>query len=257
MNDIDIVCRQLAANRFMPLPPPQLMSCGDGDFRAIGAEFLGRVVHATGLSPSQRVLDIGCGIGRLALPMTQYLDETGSYDGIDPIFSAIAWCVTNISAAYPNARFRHLDVRHPIYNPNGIQDPAAVRLPFEDGTFDVVCVISVLTHLHTAEVLSCSAEIARVLSPSGRCFATAFLMNEPARTALAAGDQRIGFDPSEPGPVYEANPDVPMAGVAFDEDFLVEKFLRNGLHRRVPAEYGQWSGRPGSSFQDICVFEKG
>src|SRR5947209_7452131 len=126
----------------MPIPPSELMSCGDGDFRAIGAEFLERVVRATSLAPSQHVLDIGCGIGRLALPMTQYLNESGSYDGVDPIVPAIAWCETNISVAYPNVRFRHLDVRHPIYNPNGRQDATAVRLPFEDGTFDVVCMIS-------------------------------------------------------------------------------------------------------------------
>jgi SAM-dependent methyltransferase len=241
----------------MPIPSPQLISCGDGDFRTIGAEFLARVVHATGLAPSQRVLDIGCGIGRLALPMTQYLDEAGSYDGVDPILPAIAWCVANISAVYPNMRFHHMDVSHPIYNTNGTLDATAVRLPFEDETFDVVCMISVLTHLHTAEVLRWASETARVLAPGGCCFATGFLMNGPARAALTAGEGRIGFDPSEPGPIYESNPNVPLAGVAFDEDFLVEKFLRHGLRRRIPAEYGQWSGRAGSSFQDICIFEKG
>jgi len=256
MNDLDTLCRHLATNRFMPIPPPELMSCGDGDFRAVGAEFLGRVVRATGLTPSQSVLDIGCGIGRLALPMTQYLEEPGSYDGIDPMSPAIAWCGSNISAAYSNVRFHHLDVRHPLYNPDGSQDAAVAHLPFADGIFNVVCMISIATHLHTAELLCCAAEITRVLAPGGCCFATGFLMNAPARAALGAGLGRIGFDPSEPGPLYESNPDVPLAGVAYEEDFFVEKFLRHGLRRRVPAEYGRWSGRSGYSFQDICVFEK-
>ena len=45
MTDITSLRRYLEANRFMPAPPPELMFCGDGDFRAIGAEFLERLVQ--------------------------------------------------------------------------------------------------------------------------------------------------------------------------------------------------------------------
>jgi SAM-dependent methyltransferase len=256
MSELDLLCRQLAANRFMPVPPEEHITCGDGDYRAIGAEFLGRVVRATGLLPHQRILDIGCGIGRLALPMTQYLDTAGCYDGIDPMAPAIAWCERTITPTYPNVRFRHVDIRHPIYNPGGVLDAATLRLPFEDASFDVISLISVLTHLHEPEVLQLAGEIARLLVPGGRCFATAFLMNAPARAALAAGRGRLGFDAAEIGPIYEATPGVPLAGVAFDEDVLVEKFLRHDLRRLEPVEYGHWSGRDLPSFQDICVFEK-
>ena len=47
------------------------------------------------------------------------------------------------------------------------------------------------------------------------------------------------------------------AGIAFDEDVLLEMFLRHGLRRLNPAQYGHWSGRDLPSFQDICIFEKG
>jgi SAM-dependent methyltransferase len=256
MTDLATLRRVLAGNRFMPVPPPELIFCGDGDFRAIGAEFLERLVRDAGLQPHQRVLDIGSGIGRLALPMTQYLDETGSYDGVDPVAAGIDWCTATITPAYPNVRFRHLDLRHALYNPAGAVETAATPLPFADGSFDVVCMISVLTHLETEDVLHYASEAARLLAPGGVCFATAFLMNGPARAALEAGQGRIGFDPADAGPVYQSNRDVPLAGVAFDEDFLLEKFLRFGLRRRNQAQYGHWSGRELPSFQDICTFEK-
>ncbi len=246
----------LSRNRFMPVPPPELLFCGDGDFRAIGAEFMERLVRDAGLQPGHRVLDIGCGVGRLAIALTQYLDETGTYDGIDPVADGIAWCTSTVTQAYPNARFHHLDLRHPLYNPNGSLETAGTRLPLADGSVDLVCLISVLTHLDPPEVLHYAAEIARVLAPGGVCFATAFLMNPPAHAALAAGMGRIGFDPAGAGPLYYAYPDAPLAAVAFDEDVLLELFLRHGLLRRNPAQYGNWSGRELSSFQDICIFDK-
>ena len=256
MTDIATLRRHLAANRFMPVPPPELMFCGDGDYRAIGAEFLERLVQDAGLAPHHRVLDIGCGIGRLALPLTQYLDEAGSYDGVDPVAPGVAWCADTITALYPRVRFQHLDLRHPLYNPHGALPTVGTPLPFADASFDRVCMVSVLTHLDLPEVLHYAGEAARLLAPGGCCLATAFQMNPPARQALAAGRGRLAFDPAADGPVHYAEPDAPLAAVAFDEDAFLEKFLRHGLRRRNPAQYGCWSGREGSSFQDICIFEK-
>ena len=109
---------QLRRNRFLPAPPPELTFCGDGDFRAIGAEFLGHFVRLADLRPQHRVLDIGCGIGRMAVPLTQYLFDPGSYMGIDIVADGISWCNRTISTRYENFQFRHLDLFHPLYNPN-------------------------------------------------------------------------------------------------------------------------------------------
>ena len=35
------------------------------------------------LSPDHRVLDIGCGTGRMAIPLTSFLSKKGSYEGFD------------------------------------------------------------------------------------------------------------------------------------------------------------------------------
>src|SRR5262249_46160271 len=44
-----------------------------------------------GLKPQHRVLDVGCGIGPLAIGLIPHL-TTGSYEGLDVHGEAIAWC---------------------------------------------------------------------------------------------------------------------------------------------------------------------
>lgn len=246
---------QLRSNRFLPAPPTEMTFCGDGDYRAIGAEFLGHFVRLGNLRPDERVLDIGCGIGRMAVPLTQYMSEAGSYTGIDIVRDGIDWCDRTISPAYPNFSFQHLDLNHPLYNPTGALAAESIQFPFADASFDFICLVSVITHIDGAVLLNYAREIDRLLSPTGRCFATAFLINPPAREALRGGKGRLPFDPDAEGPVSHADPAAPLGAVAFDEDFLVEKFLRFGRTRRNSTIYGCWSGRPSAVFQDICIFE--
>ena len=239
----------------MPQPPAELHYVGDGDYRAIGAEFLEHLVRRADLVPSDRVLDIGCGIGRLAFPLTQFLDQ-GSYDGIDPVAAGIEWCTATVTPVYPNFRFHHLDLRHPLYNPAGSVDTRSVRLPFEDG--------KLRRRLHGFGPHPSRAgrhpalRVGNVTAAHARRPVLRYgVPDESARARRPArGQRRISFDGNEAGPVYFGIKDAPLAAVAYDEDVLLELFLRHGLRRRNPAAYGTWSGRGGAGFQDICVFDK-
>jgi SAM-dependent methyltransferase len=246
---------QLRRNKFLPAPPAELTFCGDGDYRAIGAEFLGHFVRLGDLRPNERVLDIGCGIGRMAVPLTQFLSDEGRYTGIDIVKDGIDWCDKTITTVYPNFSFHHFDLYHNLYNPAGSKSAADIRFPFPDHSFDFICLVSVITHIDGDVLLNYAREISRLLAPGGRCFATAFLVNNPARDALRTGEGRLEFNPDAEGTEFHADPSAPMAAVAFDEDFLIEKFLRFGRSRHRPALYGCWSGRPSAVFQDICIFE--
>jgi SAM-dependent methyltransferase len=246
----------LLADETLPVPPSDRAFVGDGPFVQIGAEFLRWFAELGDLRPDERVLDLGCGIGRMALPLTRYLDG-GRYLGLDVVADGIEWCRANIGARHPAFRFAHLDLHHPIYNPNGRERTADVRLPLPDASVDFAFMTSVLTHLPSAEVAAYAREIRRVLAPAGRLFATAFLLNPPARAALVAGRSALPFTVDDATREVELHADHPGAAVAFDEDFLLATFLRAGLRRRRPAVYGRWSGRDhsGRSFQDICVFD--
>jgi len=52
------------------IPPRHLIFIGDGDYENTGKEFLHYFVKLAGLKPDDKVLDIGCGIGRMAVPLT-------------------------------------------------------------------------------------------------------------------------------------------------------------------------------------------
>ena len=55
------------------LPPSRLRDVGDTDFEATGEEFRDYFVKFCNLQPTARVFEIGCGIGRIASPLTGYL----------------------------------------------------------------------------------------------------------------------------------------------------------------------------------------
>src|SRR5881397_313583 len=58
-----------------------------------------------GLRRDSRILDIGCGCGRVASALARYISSTGSYDGFDVAKEAVEWCQRHISARFPNFDF--------------------------------------------------------------------------------------------------------------------------------------------------------
>lgn len=148
------------------VPPRRPMFMGTPDYVGVGDEFLGHFRTLGHLEPSHRVLDVGCGIGRMARPLTACLDERGSYDGFDVDAAGVAWCVKIVTARFPRFRFRHRDVRSDRYNPRGRIPPAELRFPYGDGSFDFVFLTSVFTHMLPDDVDRYVREVSRVLDPA-------------------------------------------------------------------------------------------
>jgi SAM-dependent methyltransferase len=239
--------RDRLAGRGGKLVPPRRLqlSVGEGDFGAIGDEFLSHLVGLCGLKPEDRVLDVGCGIGRLARPLAGYLSIDGGYAGFDVNPHAIAWCERRYRH-YPNFRFVHADVRNGRYNPDGAAEAVGYAFPFDDGAFDVAVLMSVLTHLTADEALHYLGQVRRVLAPGGRVLATAFVLDPdapaPALRFVRTADGMAVVDPL-----------LPEEAVAFDEDWLLEALRAAGLDL-VALHPGLWTGRDeGLSFQDVVV----
>ena len=60
------------------------------DFNQVDEEYLRYFVELGGLRSHERVLDVGCGIDRPAVPLTRYLGDRGSYEGLDVFLKGIA-----------------------------------------------------------------------------------------------------------------------------------------------------------------------
>lgn len=251
---IDWLMETVVKNRFLPCPDPDSVFVGDGNFQAVGAEFLGHFIRKGGLLPQHRVLDIGCGIGRMAVPLTQYLDPAkGSYCGIDPVAGGIKWCQQMISPVYPNFEFRYLDIAHSLYNPKGAINGLELVLPFETGQFDFVIMTSIITHLPDEEVSAYLREVARVLSPGGRLFVTAFVVDKTAsENPFKKRDARLGFQRYDEGPCWFVPELPPLAAVGFDDGFLDDALQRAGL-TVLSKTLGHWRGIPADHYQDIFI----
>jgi SAM-dependent methyltransferase len=122
--------------------------------------------------PAERVLDFGCGCGRVARRMIQQREQPERYLGIDLHRGMIEWCRENLAPHAPQFRFEHHDVYNPGFNPHAA--PYFQTLPAEDSSFSLVVAISVFTHVLQDEVPRYLREVSRVLEPGGAFIGTWF-----------------------------------------------------------------------------------
>lgn len=237
------------------LPPPDDDSVGVGDFRAIGLAFVEELRRSCDLAPHHHLLDVGCGIGRVAIPLTQYLSSEGRYEGFDPVLRSIRHCRERITPSYPNFHFELADLYNKQYNPRGRFKDSDYRFPYPDRTFDVVFAVSVFTHLLPAGAERYIAESARVLKRDGRFLATYFLLNDASKEAIEAGKSTLSLPVRGEGHRVQV-PEFPEAAVGYDEDVVMGLYRKCGLALKQAAGYGVWSGRAPSDYggyQDLLV----
>jgi SAM-dependent methyltransferase len=225
-----------------------------GGFLEAGQEFLTYFQNLCGLEPQHRVLDVGCGIGRMAVPLTKYL-TSGSYEGLDIVPSGIGWCQRNITPKFPRFKFQIADIYNKQYNPRGSYRSSEYRFPFSDAEFDLVFLTSVFTHMLPLDLENYIREISRVLRPQGKCLFTFFLLNEEARRGLESGTTALKFEYALDG-CWTTDPRTPETAVAYDETTIAPLLQRHGLTLQT-VRPGAWSGRNNYlSYQDIVVGTK-
>lgn len=241
-----------------PDNPPTYLKRVIGDPKNFGqggpfAEFL---LRAGGLKPEHDVVDIGCGCGSIAFPLTKHIGPGGSYCGLDVYAPAVAWCTKNITRRFSNFTFRHVAVSNPIYNAKG-EAARTCHLPLGDATADLVFLRSVFTHMNPEEVSNYLKEISRVLRPGGQCVATFFLLNPDQERLTAAGESRLDFrhGTREWRYVYDSSPYTACA----QDEAMLQRMGRDAGFEVRKVLYGTWSGRAEPSapeLQDCMMFQK-
>src|SRR5215203_1079648 len=119
-----------------------------GEFDATGRLMREILIHH-GLRTHDYVIDVGCGSGRLAKPLAEYL--TGNYLGIDVVPELVNYARELV--ARPEWRF---------------ESASGLTIPEQDEKADMVCFFSVLTHLLHEESFIYLREAKRVLKPGGK-----------------------------------------------------------------------------------------
>lgn len=128
-----------------PLYDPLVaLTCRDGTVK-------GRLVEATGLGAGQRVLDLGCGTGNLALRLK------AACPGADVVAFDADQRMLDRAAAKARRRGIHVQFDRGF----------AQSLPYPEGTFDRVVSSLFFHHLAPAAKSAALREVYRVLAPGG------------------------------------------------------------------------------------------
>jgi len=230
-------------------PPRRLNFVGSANFKAVGDEFLGLFKALGGLKTDDRVLDIGSGIGRMAIPMANYLTG-GKYEGFDIDHRGVKWCQENITAKHPHFRFQYVDLYNKFYNADGTVQSSEFKFPYEDNHFDFVFATSVFTHLLPNDAAHYLKEIERVLAPGGTAFLTWFALDSERMKRMSSERSNADFKYAYEGSksCYFSHLHNPEAEIAYTKDWLNHTLKKHELHT------GTWCGADGVSYQDIVIW---
>lgn len=238
------------------VPPKGMIFTGRGDFLKSGETFFSHLLRHGEITPGSRVLDIGSGIGRMAVPFTRYLSEAGSYEGFDIVQSGVDWCNKNITAKFPNFNFRHTPLKNDLYNLSTNEKASKFTFPYESDTFDFAFLSSVFTHMMPEDVENYVSEIGRVLKSGKLCFATFFILDEESRENMVVRGSK-SFDHSF-GSYSLMDKNVKEANVAYEREYIFRLITSKGL--KVEKFFrGSWSGAVSGELnehQDIIIFRK-
>lgn len=207
----------------------------------------------TNLKPQSKILEIGCGCGRIAFGLANIL-ENGNYIGMDVDKLVIAECKKNSIFKKKDFVFQHMDVHNYVYNTKGEISADSFQFSYPDKNADIIILISVFTHMLPEDVAHYINEISRMLHPGGYCFFSTFLMDY--------GHQGRMLDFPYNHSYYRLHQEInPEKAVGYYQNFLSDSFTKAGISLLKDPILGRW--RPATTndssdgfSQDIMIFIK-
>lgn len=236
------------------IPPEELIEevrIGRGEFAEVG-EAIASIPFTRGwMSQDGSFLDIGCGLGRIARPLTETLSDKGRYWGFDVNRKSIEWCQERY-ARFENFHFEWIDLHSVFYNPDGDQSAGSFRFPLEDASVDYANLTSVFTHMLPEDANNYLQEVSRMLRPGARCFISYFMVDPDSRQTFKERAAMGNWHPVENG--YIRNPDAPEEITLIDEGFVRDMYAAANLTIES-LQYGNWLERPvpAKGYQDTVV----
>jgi SAM-dependent methyltransferase len=213
---------------------------GAKGFKNVGPWFLNDLKALGFLKQGTRILDIGCGCGRLSYTFSKDKDliqNNISYVGMDIDRQCIKWCSRNISSQNENFSFFHADLKNKTYNPHGTTPTSAYTFPYADNSFDLIIMTSVFTHLVDADLRRFIQETTRMISQDGTIYASFFTYKD--KTEAVEGVERRPFKFIHYNDTFAVADDkYPEGAIAYNEQYLTKIFEENGLTSSMPPRYG-------------------
>jgi SAM-dependent methyltransferase len=240
------------------LPPVWMMqkigSHSIDHFKNTAVWTFGDLVRRGRVGSSSRIIDIGSGCGRMALPFTQII-KTGRYFGTDVFVDGINWCKSNISNAHPCFQFELQTVMNNYYFGGDVKPSDEISLSFADsGSIDFVFAISVFTHLVEQDAQRYLNEIARCLTPDGVAYLTCFIIDDPFHNYVRSTNKHTAVQRVSGGHFQAYS----------GQDFFAGYEMPHWQHMNRKAglevygfDPGTWADKPGGRhYQDSFIITK-
>ncbi|MCF6151997.1 MAG: class I SAM-dependent methyltransferase [Candidatus Kuenenia stuttgartiensis] len=255
-NIFEYIYLKLCCDEFK-YPPRHIRSIVGGpsirEYASVGMEFTIYLKLLCSLKPYHHVLEIGCGCGRIAQNLIDYIDE-GSYEGIDVNKKVIQYA-KKIEQEHRKFKFHHINVYSGSYNSESNVMPSDFRFPYRDNNFDIVFASSVFTHMTPPGLRNYICEIYRVLKPNGILMSTFHLTKDLTQLVTNYVDVRPDSVDSKYYKVADVN--IPEINVAYDENYILNLFKNDNLSLIGAPYFGKWNNRENHlSWQDILLLKK-
>ncbi|OUL28450.1 methyltransferase type 11 [Nostoc sp. T09] len=216
------------------------------------------------ITRTSRILEIGCGLGRIAFPLRYILSSQGDYDGFEICQEKVAFLERTFHQAHPNFRFIWANIHNTFYNPAGQIQAKDYHFPYQDNCFDLVYAASVFTHMLPEAAANYFQETARVLKPNGRAVFSFFLLDNYRRgQPRPLGFARTGFNFDHTYGSYGdefaiAEPNNPEQMTAYKLSLIEDFTTKAGLHLAQLPVPGIWSGSTPTwvAAQDLVILQK-
>jgi SAM-dependent methyltransferase len=218
----------------VPPPDPTLHTVGKEDGGRRGPKQLA-LLELFGLRPSSHVLEIGCGVGRLAYELSDYLEPDARYVGFDISKTAIDWLNENYAPRLPNFTFDFVDIVNPRFHPEGSLQPGDAAFPYPDDAFDLVVAFEVFMHVEQDGVAAYLEQGARVLRPGGRAVMTFVAIYDDANPGRHAGRDFVRIREG----VYSRFPDREGWSIGYHDD-LIRQMVGQAGFEVVQSIEGDW-----------------
>ena len=217
------------------------------------------------IDSNSRLLDFGCGVGRVLLSVLKQQPEVGRITGFDILAQVITFCDTHIASAFPQTRFELIQGRNEHYDrfiamagAGAAKSHALLRSEYASAFTDIYA-FSVFTHVEMADFRSLLELLANLLEPGGTLLFTAFLLTPFSRHSIQEGTTWwVSFADvatEAQGDIFIGNVADRLSFIAFDLGLVEQMVFEAGLVL-THVEHGSWaSGNAFSSLsmQDVIV----
>jgi len=241
----------------------RLTGGGPESFDVISRGHMDQLTKYAPVAPEHNVLEIGCGIGRDAIPLSEILKADSLYLGVDIIRESTEWCQKNIGGSHPNFHFAHFDVKDQLHNPSGTMATTDISFPLAAESINRIIGQSVFTHMFEEGITHYLREFHRVLDPAGLAMVSFFIVDDSklahVRSQEAAVDAAALRFPFEyAAGCYINDLQVPAGAVAYELGALQRMLDASGLELAQPVHYGFWSGLHPDTHdgQDMVILQK-